>query len=434
MRSLGASMRRINGPWRDDGTLTTQKAAAYLGMSVPFSVCDLMDRLDALPLSMTWKVQVTMSGGFALGGNVSLTVANDGSVRFRGAMHDSGFDSYSFRITAVLRSADASAVIGVSHSGSVGGTIGGGSRDHRWDELDLSGNANINDARRKLIQARWPSLVDSTLTVTTFAEDDGVGGSMVSVLEGVAAFVIAAVVLGPAVAVTLVVGAVIGDSLDTGGGFGELVGLVVIGGGMFLVANGIFLPVIPAALAAWGASDAIVTHRKLRADEEAFAWPVFHGTLPPRDKVILTNLATLGGRAFTWPNVDRSILLNFTKDDAYNHPKTYQKNADDPPGRLLIHELTHAWQMHLSGFMPMTICDGITGHVVTEPIDGKTAFYNPGLPGLRWDKYNMEQQAVIVARWFTGGIPYPGHPKCDPMSEESPWFRYIAENIWLGKL
>jgi hypothetical protein len=284
-----------------------------------------------------------------------------------------------------------------------------------------------------LIQDQWPSLADSTLTVTTVAEDVGVGGSIVSVLEDVGAFIVAAVVLGPSVAVTLAIGAVVGGNIGTVGGFGELVGLVVVGGGMFLFANGIFLPVIPAGLAAWGVSDAVVTHRVLRLDEETFAWPVFRGTLPPRDKLIVTNLSTLGGRAFTWPNVDDSTLLNFTKDAAYNQPKAFKKGASDVPGRLLIHELTHAWQQEHSGFMPMTICDGITGHAVTETVDGKKAFYNPGLPGLPWDKYNMEQQACIVAGWFAGKMRYPGHPTYEPMDEGSPWFRYIAENIWLGK-
>jgi hypothetical protein len=219
----------------------------------------------------------------------------------------------------------------------------------------------------------------------------------------------------------------------------SLVGLLVAGGAMYLVANGIFLPVLPLGLAAWAVTDEIVQHRTITVEEEVFAAQVFQGTLPSRHRLVLTNLAAAVGRAFTWPNVDGSILLNMTNNSAYDDPMNYQKSPNDPKGRLFIHELAHAWQMAHSSFMPMTICDGITGHAITEQFDGKTAFYNPGVPGLPWQDYNMERQAVIVAMWFTGQVVYrdkdnnPGPAIFKPMDTQNPWFRYIAENIWAGR-
>jgi hypothetical protein len=319
------------------------------------------------------------------------------------------------------------------HNGSVGGTVSGGSRDHSWD---LPG---LDYPLQFFVQTNWPSIAGASLTVTAYATDEGIGGGVVSVLEDLAAFVLAAVVLGPGVAVTLLVGAVMGEALDLAGGPGELVGLLVAGGAMYLVANGIFLPVLPLGLAAWAVTDEIVRHRPITVDEENFAANVFKGTLPSRHRLVLTNLAAVAGRAFTWPNVDGSILLNMVNNSAYDDPVNYRKSAEDFYGRLFIHELTHAWQMAHSSFMPMTICDGITGHAITEPIDGKKAFYNPGVPGLPWRDYNMEQQAVIVHMWFTGQVVYKnekgesGPVVFKQMDEQNPWFRYIAENIWAGR-
>lgn len=402
-------------------------------MTLPISVIDLMFQLDALPTSREWNVNVAFGGGLALGGNVGLTIQSNGTWRYHGSFHDSGFDPYSFRVTGVLKAPDDSVVMAFVHGGSVGGTVGGGSRDHSWD---IPG---VDYARRLFVQSNWPPLAGATFTVTAFASDEGIGGGVVSVLGDLAAFVLAAIALGPAVAVTLLVGAVVGESLDLAGGPGELVGLAVLGGAMFLYANGIFLPVLPLGLATWAVTDEIVRHRTLTPEEEMFAAQVFQGTLPPGNRIVLTNLAAVTGRAFTWPNVDGSILLNLVDNTAYDDPVRYQKSADDVPGRLFIHELTHAWQMAHSSFMPMTICDGITGHLITEPIDGKTAYYNPGAPGLPWRDYTMEQQAVIVHMWFTGQVRYrdennnAGPKEFDSMDLMNPWFRYIAENIWAGR-
>jgi hypothetical protein len=432
-RSLAATIQRIDGPWRgfDD---SVRGVGAYLGMSLPISVLDLMDRLDALPTSRDWNVNVVFGGGFALGGNVGLTIQSNGSWRFHGSFHDSGLDPYSFRVTGTLRAPDDKVLMAFVHGGDVGGTVGGGSRDHSWDEPGL------DYPRRLFVQTNWPFLADATLTVTAQASDEGIGGGVVSVLEGLAAFVLAVIALGPAVGVTLLVGAIVGETLNAAGGPGELVGLLVIGGGMFLMANGIFLPVLPLGLATWALTDEIVRHRTLTSAEEAFANQVFQGTLPSRDRLVLTNLAAVTGRAFTWPNVDGSILLNMVNNSAYDDPVHFKKSPGDPEGRLFIHELTHAWQMAHTPFMPMTICDGITGHLITEPIDGKSAYYNPGVPGLPWGDYNMEQQAVIVHMWFNGQVEYRdkdnnGGPvvfkQMDPLN---PWFRYIVENIWAGQI
>ncbi|TFC06929.1 hypothetical protein E3O42_00650 [Cryobacterium adonitolivorans] len=423
MRSLTQSIRRINGPWptRD---IPLESIAAYVGMPAPISLTGLMDRLDAVPNHRDWDTLITFDAGIALGGTVGISIESNGSWRFHGALHGSGFDSYSFRITAVLRASDDSVILSFVHAGGVGGAIEGGSRDHSWDE-----SSQFADPRRRLVQENWPAVASGVLRTMAQAKDTGLGGSLVSALEDVAAVVVAAVAFGPAVGATLMIGAVVGEALHLAGGPGELAGLLVIGGGMFLVAEGIFLPVLPLAVTAWAATNAVVQHRTLRPDEMDFANAVFHGSLPPADKITLTNLATITGRAFTWPNVDGSTLVNMPSSAAVDDPVHFKRSPGDTPGRLLIHELTHAWQMAHTDFMPVMVCDAITGHTITEPIEGKSALYKPE-PGLAWSQYSMEQQASIVDMWFAGVVTYQTPPTLKPMDEHNPWFYYIEHYLW----
>ena len=52
---------------------------------------------------------------------------------------------------------------------------------------------------------------------------------------------------------------------------------------------------------------------------------VFGDTLPPRERIFVTNLSHGGGHKYTWPNLDGSILLNL--DDAFNDPMIDNKES-----------------------------------------------------------------------------------------------------------
>jgi hypothetical protein len=75
-------------------------------------------------------------------------------------------------------------------------------------------------------------------------------------------------------------------------------------------------------------------------------------------------------------------------------------------GQVLIHELTHAWQIEHTdisdGFVPGLMCTGIYNQTVL----GQAA-YHYGRPGPPWSSFNMEAQAAIVDQWFAGTTPPP---------------------------
>jgi len=117
-------------------------------------------------------------------------------------------------------------------------------------------------------------------------------------------------------------------------------------------------------------------------DETGFARAVFGDSLD-FNRIRVTNLSGFGTRAFTTPTIDGTILLNI--GNAYDSPTT----SVDPPhgyvfeGQILIHELTHAWQIqHTSladGYIPGLLCQGIYNQEVT----GRAA-YQYGPPGPPW--------------------------------------------------
>lgn len=163
--------------------------------------------------------------------------------------------------------------------------------------------------------------------------------------------------------------------------------------------------------------------RKLSADEIAFARQVFGGSLD-FDRIRLTNLSGLGTRAFTTPTVDGSILVNI--GNAIDAPSQAVYTNYPIPGQILIHELTHAWQIeHASladGFVPGLMCQGVLNQTtVSKP-------YNYGPPGQPWSSFNLEAQGAIVDQWFGG----KGKQTGNPMDRSSPYFGYIANNILLG--
>jgi len=71
----------------------------------------------------------------AAGGTVNLLVASDGTAKFWGSFHDSGFVPYNYSVACVFVDADGQPW-SVGHSGEIGGTVGGGSRTDNINETN----------------------------------------------------------------------------------------------------------------------------------------------------------------------------------------------------------------------------------------------------------------------------------------------------------
>jgi hypothetical protein len=88
------------------------------------------------------------------------------------------------------------------------------------------------------------------------------------------------------------------------------------------------------------------------------------------------------------------------------------------PGQVLIHELTHAWQIRHDNTLGF-VCNAVL--VQTRDTLGQQV-YNAS-PGLQWNQYGLEQQATLVDTWFANGASELANDQ---------YFRYIEKNIRTG--
>jgi hypothetical protein len=394
------------GPWTDPsgkpGRISSFEHGAIAWMSGPIF----------LPQSVTTKPAViTTPDGTALGGSVTCTVRSDGSYQFDYHMHDSGAIGYDFSVRAAFASTNGIILLD-SFGGSVAGTVGKGSPDA----------SQSNPGSDPRIAANWPAFQNGTLSA---AKDYGAAG-VAGVLVDVEKFVLDTYVAAGGLAVGAVIGAasVIGSllpSLGPGQTIGVLAGFIVMNTGA-----GLLLAAVE-GVAAGAATDALVATRKLNPNEIALATLVFQNTIP-LDRVRITNL-NLNGRRFTTPGADGLIYVSLG-GPPYGDASVY---ADpNPPytvrGQLLVHELTHAWQIANSSFLPGTVCRGIVAQFNKELGE---SVYNVAPAGPPWGDFGMEAQGALVDQWFARN--YPGYPYAPtPLPQPNPndaYLMYIRDNI-----
>jgi hypothetical protein len=349
-----------------------------------------------------------VSGGLAaLGGSVSVTVNLDGSARWQGHAHDSGADGYDFGISAFLRP-PAGTAVAFAHTGHVGGTFTSGSRDHNWDDRSPPQVA-IKDTLSGLSNGKFETNLQYTSNIGSVAE---------SVLGLIAKSGIGT--LSMTVNVVVFVGVEIGSLISTG----SLVpGARVIEGVLWMAGPGNTL----LALAAEGIANAGTRSRGISQVEYDWAnAEVFQGALPSRDKLVLTDTIGPSNRAFTFPRFDGKITLNMGPD-AFNDPRNYPNR---PYGQVFIHELVHACQIQhttidlvlLAKAMSAKVCEVTGGNPYQYPVAGGD-----------YTKLGLEQQAQIVSDWFSGNKPNGTNQTGVPKDKNSPYFRYVQENVRIGR-
>lgn len=375
--------------------------------------------LGHVTLKATWSTET------ALGGDASLELSHDGSYRFLGRARNTGAVDYEYRVRAAVGSSGGP-VITAQHSGEVDGALIGDGDTATWDEPGTSA----------LLAQEFPTLRPETFAVSKEWDTGGIIGDLASVAEDVVTFFVTSAVAGPGVAVAVLVatelGRVTGTSLL---GVGGLTGTIVSAGATMLLGPGFAVPLFVGTLVA---TDLLVRQRTISAEEYAFADVVFRGTLPPREKITLTNTAGLSGRPFTAPNADDGVLVNLG-DEAFSFPggPMFATSARYPvPGQLLVHELTHAWQLACDGFIPGYVCRGAS-----------KSDYRPPAPGTPWGEFDLEQQAATVDEWFLrnavqpAGTPNAGTPWTTTADLATlltgrpaladPYFGYVDEKVRL---
>jgi hypothetical protein len=96
-------------------------------------------------------------------------------------------------------------------------------------------------------------------------------------------------------------------------------------------------------------------------------------------------------------------------------------------GHPFIHELAHACQIEHSNMDTSYLADGLTARLCES--------YEYGRAGFDFTELALEPQASVVGDWFIGEPSNPGwvtdHTR-KPVDVDSPYFRYIVENVRTG--
>ncbi len=412
-----------------EATISFRALGEMAGLGLTFSTLDMINRLK-MPIS--FHETITTPAGTALGGTVDLTLFSDGRYSFAVHMHDSGFDPYTFRVRCAFN--------------TPGGIIllfqASGHTDGRGSSLFGKIHRDFNhqeDGNNPMVQHNWLEIRAGSMSVSKSYEDSGLLSTVEDIAKDLLGFLVADVTFGAGLALVIAVSAEISKATDANFvGPGGLIGVAVAGGIVWTFGPSAIIAAVVAGVAAGAVTDAMIKHRQMRQDEYDFAREVFGDSLPPIEKLYLTNLSNDGGRKYTWPNVDGNILLNL--GDALEDPRGPMGHTEGQgttpgdeyitPGQVLIHELTHAWQIARFNFVPGLACRRVSGG----------ASYDPGSPDGDWGSdFGLEQQARVVDRWF-GKHAFGWTSIADLRTSLStqdamkdPYFHYIANNIRLAQ-
>ncbi|SDM69459.1 hypothetical protein SAMN05660642_03067, partial [Geodermatophilus siccatus] len=329
-------------------------------------------------------------------GWVQVQLSRDGAVRFSGHVHNDPLISEAFDFQVRVQIGTVQAIV-LQHSGHCGG-LGAGpeARNDWWDEQDV---------RFEVLRHFDAIVADSNLQVQE-SRTGSITGPLADIGEFVLGWALGAVAINPLTGLLIFVG-------------GELVGLAlsgdlvpvsrIIGGTLWLKGPyGTLYALAAEGIAAIGSNSRQLTQQEYDwADAE-----VFQGTLPPIDKIVLTDTITRidnTERAFVFPRFDGKFTLNFG-------PAGFANPMGQP--RTFIHELTHTWQLEHTQLGLAWLAEALATQVCAAL--GQDV-YHVGPPGPPFSDFNLEQQAEIVARWWSGG-----------KSTSDPYYRYIASNIRLA--
>lgn len=396
--------------------VSSNTLAQLLKVPLPTSLGTLLDKLEQ-PEIITLRTDVVTPEGFPLGGAVEVTIQSDGKYTFKGNMNASGLTSYHFGLQIFIK-AGGGIVIAAFHEGRSFGTDTPGERNNTWEEHQES----------QVLKFMWANIRNKpSLEYRLHADISGIGGTIFDVLkigiEAMAAYVVS----GPVGCVI-----VIGNELGSAAGVapaspGAIAGVAVFGGVVYVFGPNMIIPAVISGVAVGKAVNDSIGFRSLRPEEIELATKVFFDTVP-FNRIRLTNLSYDGGRQFTFPNpIDGSILVNL--GDALENPNPigYKNNAYPSAGQVFIHELTHAWQIANTSFMPGLLCDAVVHRDYNYRDENNLS--NTDWSKRDWSSFNLEQQAHIVDDWFEA---YSSDVNSINALND-PAFHFISENIRTGR-
>ncbi len=371
--SLAGNIRKYD-VYGGDRVVSIDEVARELRMTRPVSLREVNRRLAAIPNEI--KLGAVITTDAALGGRADLVLRSDGTYTSSGHMRATGFPSFAYQVTASVQGDGGAFLPTAFHQGRVFGSDTPGDQLRNWNE----------SGRNENIRQQWLGIAENPrIEVRNEYNVSGVLGAATDVAIKIGEFVGLAAVANPSTAALLTLGSALDEAVELPAPHKDWpLGVTVAAGGILLFGPGAIAP----ALAAGAAAELAVETRVLRDDEWDFVRKVFGETLPPRERIILTNLLGKDNRPFTIPTDGGRFLVNLGGGPFHN-PTTWRGGKRySQPGQLLIHELTHTWQ---GKRWPATTyyCQGVTAEN-----------YDPGSGGKPWGAYSLEQQATIVDNWY----------------------------------
>jgi hypothetical protein len=413
MKSLRQAIQKS---WFPDMKIIRGDLATSLQLTTPLSLTELTRHLDQ-PEEKSFQSPLDAD---ALHGETEFIMRSDGTYSFRGHLRATGFPSFAYKVQVSVRCA-AGVVIVVEASGRVFGTDTPGDRQKDWSE------DNTSESIRKYwtalrLEPQFETNLDKNLS--------GISGGLVDVAKTVVETYVGAQFAGTIGAV-IVLGAELGSA--TGVTFSNpniLAGVTVGGGLLILFGPSAIIPALAAGVVTAALAD--IRFRPMNDQEIALANNVFEGTLPI-ERILITDLYRPGqnangavDREFVVPGIDGSILVNMGKNFDHTLEPDVQRNVRggyEAPGEVLIHELTHVWQIHHNTFLPGLLCKALfdTNYEYDKT---KVREHAP------WSStFGLEEQASIVNDWFGENTPELNSVK----ALNNDRFFYISQHIRLGR-
>lgn len=164
--------------------------------------------------------------------------------------------------------------------------------------------------------------------------------------------------------------------------------------------------------------DGVIIPRNREITLSEYQWAnekIFNGNLPPRDKIIISNLLGKDKRPFVFPACGKLTMHLGSK--GYKNPIKWSDAAHPINGQIFIHELTHAWQIKTVDDLDF-VKKSLNDQLSVPP----NILYSFKC-GQDWNSYKFEQQAMAVENCFISREKKIG-TSCDE--------KYIVDNIRKG--
>lgn len=181
------------------------------------------------------------------------------------------------------------------------------------------------------------------------------------------------------------------------------------------------------SVVAEGVSRVSSKSRQISQEEYDLAKVVFKSSIPPRNKIIITNQAGLDGRAYVFPRIDGSISINVREINFNNLIRS-------PHDRFtfestFIHEMVHVCQCYFWG-QDKFILNAVRDSLYNECCGDAYDYTDDGTLRNNFKDYKLEQQASIVEEWYVekvyrdSQLAYPLNPNKHRKIDELPSIKY----------